>query len=85
MSEEQSLIRNCRFAFRCHQRWEALEHTGNRRVRYCHECSQDVVLCRTDAELQTALQANYCVAIVRPASPAQHTIGVVLPYPEGSA
>jgi hypothetical protein len=65
MSEanSQPLIRNCRFAFRCHQDWSSLEHTDDPRVRYCHECSREVVLCRRDAELHAALNANHCVAV----------------------
>jgi len=66
VSQEQTLIRNCRFAFRCHQRWRSLEETADPRVRYCHECSRDVVLCRRDEELRAALQADQCVAIPGP-------------------
>lgn len=62
----QPLIRNCRFAFRCHQRWELLEQTTQPRVRYCHECSRQVVLCETDSELSAALRADECVAIDAP-------------------
>ena len=80
MSEDtsQRLIRNCRFAFRCHQQWQSLEHTLDPRVRYCHECSRQVVLCRRDAELRAALQGNECVAIESPhPHRVAHTIGVL--------
>jgi hypothetical protein len=60
---DQPLIRNCRFAFRCHGRWDLLEQTHDLRIRYCHECAQDVVLCLSDGELTAALEANHCVAI----------------------
>lgn len=60
---DQTLIRNCRFAFRCHQQWQSLERTGDARIRYCHECSRPVVLCQDDAELRTSLEADECVAI----------------------
>jgi hypothetical protein len=63
VTRDQPLIRNCRFAFRCHGRWDSLEHTRDMRVRYCHECAQDVVLCRSDGELSAALEANHCIAI----------------------
>lgn len=63
---DQPLIRNCRFAFRCHQQWQSLEHTGDPRVRYCHECSRPVVLCQRDEELRTALEADECVALLVP-------------------
>lgn len=79
MSREQLLIRNCRFAFRCHQRWDALEETNNIHVRYCHECSQDVVLCRTDEDLLAALQANHCVAVPGTRPAAMHTVGILVP------
>ena len=66
---DQTLIRNCRFAFRCHQRWQSLERTGDPRLRYCHECSHPVVLCQNDAELRTALEADECVALAAPRLP----------------
>lgn len=78
-TSEQPLIRNCRFAFRCHQRWQSLEQTSNPRVRYCHECSRQVVLCRRNAELRAALQSNECVAIENLGREMAHTIGVLDP------
>jgi hypothetical protein len=79
-TQEQPLIRNCLFAFRCHQQWKSLEHTSDPDVRYCHECSRQVLLCRSDAELRAALHANECVAIENPASHRMtHTIGVLEP------
>lgn len=73
---EQALIRNCRFAFRCHQRWQALERTGDPRLRYCHECSRPVVLCRSDSELRAALESDECVALPVAAWP-EPLVGVV--------
>jgi hypothetical protein len=79
-TQEQPLIRNCLFAFRCHQQWKSLEQTSNPGVRYCHECSRQVVLCRSNGELRTALQANECVAIENsPSHRMTHTIGVLAP------
>jgi hypothetical protein len=82
MSEErwdQPLIRNCQFAFRCHQQWKSLETTADPQVRYCHECSRPVVLCETDEEPRKALLANECVAVpAHDTSPAIHTVGVLL-------
>jgi len=75
---EQILIRNCRFSFRCHQQWQSLEHTADPGVRYCHECSRQVVLCHRNAELRAALHANECVAIENPKHlQTTHTIGVL--------
>lgn len=78
MSSQQHLIRNCRFAFRCHQRWDSLETTEQRRIRYCHECSREVVLCTQDDELKAALRADQCVAIPGPGPLVGHTIGDVM-------
>ena len=79
MRETHPLIRNCRFAFRCHQRWHSLEPTPDPRVRYCHECSRQVVLCRRDAELRAALADNECVAVDIPGPRGLvRTVGVVL-------
>ena len=80
---EQPLIRNCRFAFRCHQQWQSLEHSPNPDVRYCQECSRQVVLCRSNAELRAALQANECVAIENPVPRRMtHTVGILHPGKE---
>lgn len=79
-ASDQPLIRNCRFAFRCHQNWSSLETTDDPSVRYCHECSRQVVLYRRDAELLAALRKDQCVAIERAAtSGARHTVGVLVP------
>jgi hypothetical protein len=81
---KQPLIRNCRFAFRCHQQWQSLEETADPSVRYCHECSRQVVLCRRNADLRAALQANECVALINAETDRlTHTIGVL--SPEGFA
>lgn len=78
---DQPLIRNCRFAFRCHQQWRSLEQTSDPRVRYCHECSRPVVLCQTDGELRTSLEADECVAIETDSAPGiQPHVGVVVPW-----
>jgi hypothetical protein len=76
----QPLIRNCRFAFRCHQNWNSLERTDAPKVRYCHECSREVVLCQRDSELRAALQSNACVAVDIPAPRGLvRTVGVLEP------
>jgi hypothetical protein len=77
---EQPMIRNCRFAFRCHQDWNSLESTEDPRVRYCHECSRDVLLCQRDAELRAALHADACVAVDIPGPRGLvRTVGVLQP------
>jgi hypothetical protein len=82
---DQTLIRNCRFAFRCHQQWRSLEQTGDPRVRYCHECSRPVVLCQRDEELRTALEADECIALPVPElSDSPHYVGLVAITPYNS-
>jgi hypothetical protein len=77
---DQPLIRNCQFAFRCHQQWKSLEQTADPRVRYCHECSRSVVLCERDDELREALLADQCVAVpTQDDFPGTHTVGVLRP------
>jgi len=76
----QPLIRNCQFAFRCHQQWKSLEQTADPQVRYCHECSRPVVLCETDDELRDALLADECVAVpAYDGRPDLCTVGILLP------
>ena len=83
-NEDQPLIRNCRFAFRCHQKWETLEQTDDAGVRYCHECSCDVLLCETDAQLRAALLADACVAVSSGDSPPSLSVGWVVSPPYGN-
>ncbi len=79
--DETVLVRNCRFAFRCHQQWAALERTPDARVRYCHECAQDVHLCRNDRELRAAVVADRCVAVVAPAEyELPPLVGLAMPW-----
>ena len=50
------------------------------RMRYCHECSRHVVLCRRDAELRVALAENECVAVDIPGPRGLvRTVGVIDP------
>jgi hypothetical protein len=58
-----SLLRNCRFAFRCTQQWDTLSDTEDPRKRFCGECERRVVRCESDDELRAALGRNDCVAI----------------------
>ncbi|MDX1486874.1 MAG: hypothetical protein R3268_01640 [Acidiferrobacterales bacterium] len=65
MAEENTTIRNCRFAYRCENRWEDLAPTDSigDSVRYCGECEQSVYLCVTEKQLMRAIRENRCVAI----------------------
>lgn len=59
----ETRLRNCKFAFKCDKRWDDLTRTSFPQVRFCNECSRDVFLCATDAELAESVRLNRCVAI----------------------
>ena len=57
------VLRNCSLAQPCPMTWDRLVSTERPGIRYCPACDRGVHLCRTDAELRAALQANHCVAV----------------------
>lgn len=61
-----TLIRNCKFAFRCEKKWENLKPSGIPTVRHCTDCKRDVHYCQSDEDLATAIRENLCVAIDDP-------------------
>ena len=58
-----TVIRNCRFAFKCDKKWEDLPPTKVKDVRFCHSCQQEIYFCRTAAQLHEAIVINRCVAV----------------------
>ena len=56
-------IRNCKFAFRCNRQWQELTPTRKSSVRFCNDCSKEVIYCATDAELARAVKRGQCVAV----------------------
>ncbi len=44
-------IRNCRFAFKCQQKWDDLKDTRDDAVRFCRECQREVYLSLDDESL----------------------------------
>ena len=56
-------IRNCKFAYRCNQRWENLTITEDNNIRFCHDCEKEVHRCLTDDELVRSVRLNRCIAI----------------------
>lgn len=71
-SDEQT-IRNCRFAFRCKKQWSDLAPSpiDGENVRYCDDCQESVLLCKTDKELTEAIRSNRCVALIAPVTSAE--------------
>jgi hypothetical protein len=62
---------NCRFKFKCDERWQALTRTDDPLVRYCGFCETDVHMVQTDQELAWAIRKDYCVAIQAPQQPTK--------------
>jgi hypothetical protein len=56
-------IRNCRFAFKCQQKWDDLNDTRDDAVRFCKECQREVYLSLDDESLLENIRLNRCVAI----------------------
>lgn len=59
-------LRNCQFAFRCKQKWEAMSPTSeDGLIRFCTDCMTEVFFCKNDQELLNHVQWNHCVAFER--------------------
>src|SRR5262249_22456203 len=50
------------FSFVCDRRWEDLEVTGERAVRFCDACKQEVHYCDTILEARQHAWAGHCIA-----------------------
>jgi hypothetical protein len=56
-------IERCRLAYKCTQRWEALDPLpGTLRVRFCAKCQSAVHLAQTTAAFDELAQQGKCVA-----------------------
>jgi uncharacterized protein (TIGR02996 family) len=78
------------FQFRCERRWEDLQPTDDREVRFCRACSLSVYYCDTIMEVRQHAGQGHCVAvdlgIIRRegdlANPEPDRISVGRPSPE---
>jgi hypothetical protein len=60
-------IRNCKFAYRCTQRWADFEPVpGTMRVRFCTRCQSAVHRADTQAEFDELAAQGKCVAVFDP-------------------
>jgi hypothetical protein len=57
------MIRNCRFAFKCEQKWDDLNETRDDEIRFCKECQREVFLSLDEESLVENIRLNRCVAI----------------------
>lgn len=64
-SAKYAQIDNCKpqFRFKCPKRWYDLEKTGNRNIRLCHQCGEQVFLCHSEDELKALAINGKCVAL----------------------
>jgi hypothetical protein len=68
-------IRNCKFEYRCHQRWDQLETVpGAVRLRFCNRCQSAVHRADSEEEFQKLASQGRCVAVFY--SPDDSIIGV---------
>ena len=56
-------IKNCKFAFKCPMHWGNLLKTDNEKIRFCHNCEEEVYECESDEELDYHTSKKHCVAI----------------------
>ena len=74
MAAPDYLIKNCTaedFEFACPKLWSGLKPSLTAAVRHCHHCNRKVYLCTTDADLKLYNSLNYCIAIIKPQTPAE--------------
>lgn len=57
------MIRNCRFAFKCEQKWDDLNDTRDEQIRFCKDCQREVYLSLDEESLVENIRLNRCVAI----------------------
>lgn len=61
--ETRRKIRRVRFDFLCGQRWEQLQATEDRAVRFCDACGQNVHYCDTITEAREHAWDGHCIAL----------------------
>jgi hypothetical protein len=61
--QSDSVLRNCKFKFKCEQVWEELEETEFPQIRNCSKCNESVHFIDSNKRLLEAIQDNLCVAV----------------------
>lgn len=64
MKNINPLIRNCKFKFKCENKWgdlEVIEDYSDR--RHCKDCQKDVHLVENIFDLRKALEFDVCIAV----------------------
>lgn len=76
-------IRNCIFGFKCTKKWEDLNYTSNKGVKFCDDCQREVHFIDDVLSLEQAIILNRCVAVSTPSEKneivTEVTVGMVLP------
>jgi hypothetical protein len=60
--ENEDQVLNCTFTFQCPKTWDALEITGDWKVRHCATCNRTVTFITTVEELAIAVRYGACIA-----------------------
>lgn len=58
-----SMVRNCKFSYKCDKTWHALEETHDSTRRFCSSCQEHVTLVYLDKQLAKHIRQNDCVAV----------------------
>jgi hypothetical protein len=67
-------IRNCKFTYRCTQRWADLEAVpGTMRVRFCTRCQSAVHRADGEGEFDELARQGKCVAVFQDDAPLELT------------
>lgn len=88
MSDEKDVkIVECNFKFKCPQKWEEMQDTGQADTRFCGECKEIVYFAETDQRVRELRDAGKCVAVweKKPENDfPTRTAGVIMPpdFPE---
>ena len=56
-------IENCEREISCDASWDEMQLTNDPSIRSCQQCQKDVYLCKTDKELEVAVNLKRCAAI----------------------
>ena len=83
-------IRNCVFGFKCSKKWEDLNVTSNKGIKFCDDCQREVYFIEDLVPLEEAIMLNRCVAIRAPSEKnntiKEVTVGMIqaIDYDEAS-
>jgi hypothetical protein len=57
------MIKNCKFTYKCPQKWESLESTKDSTLKFCENCKSPVYLCSSESEIRIMSMSGECIAV----------------------